>query len=222
MRKIEIQKCDICHMEVFQHTLSKQFDLNVCLNCNSKLCWMAIPKRFRQARLLKIKISDKYLNVVKNYFNNDKGLFVTGTIGSGKTYLACAIAYENFFKYGRITTFNSTLKIFAELKEAIQNGYSYEPIIFDLSKDLIILDDMGSERPTEFVVEILDRVINHRNHFEENKFIITSNLSLQQIGELFSDRIASRIFEMCDTIVTPAQDLRLLKNKLIENKNIDM
>ena len=86
---------------------------------------------------------------------------------------------------------------------------------FASTKKILILDDVGSEKLSEWVRETFYQIINNRN---ENKkpFMITSNFSIQQLAERIGDRNVSRIVEMCDIFELKGDDRRMENPKKIE------
>lgn len=60
----------------------------------------------------------------------------------------------------------------------------------------LVLDDIGAEKTSDWVLEIFESLIDYRNR-EEKQTIFTSNLGLEKLADKLGDRIASRITEMC-------------------------
>ena len=71
-----------------------------------------------------------------------------------------------------------------------------------LAADVLILDDLGAERLTEWAAERLYMLIGQR-HDEERTTVFTSNLSLEDVAAKLGERTTWRILEMCgaDNIV---------------------
>ena len=62
------------------------------------------------------------------------------------------------------------------------------------SCDLLVIDDLGAERTTEFVVEQLVVLLEDRN-YRNKPWVITSNLNLNEITSTYNDRTADRILD---------------------------
>jgi DNA replication protein DnaC len=75
---------------------------------------------------------------------------------------------------------------------------------------LLVLDDLGAEKSTEWSINILYIIIDRR-YRDEKKTIITSNLSLDELADKLDDRIASRIAGMCTVVPMGGADRRLIK-----------
>lgn len=73
---------------------------------------------------------------------------------------------------------------------------------------LVVLDDLGAEKTSEFALQSLYIIIDKR-YSEMRPTIITSNLSVDEISEKVGDRIASRIAGMCKVIELKGKDRRI-------------
>ena len=144
------------------------------------------------------KISDAMFRYVENFaeFRQEgKGLLLYGTVGTGKTYYAAAIANALIDK-----GFNVTMTNFAWLSNQIQETWEKNAVIEDLNrKDLVILDDLGAERRSEYMQEMVFNIIDSR-YRSGLPFIVTTNLTAEEIKkpqEVSFSRIYDRILERC-------------------------
>jgi len=144
----------------------------------------------------------------------ERGLFVSGDVGLGKTFLLSAIC--NSLTEARIPTL---YVVFSDLLAAIRDSFKPESTqsesrIMNATKEarVLILDDLGAEQVTEFVTNRLFDVINFRyNH--NLPLVASSNLGTQQIADLYGPRIASRVLEMCEPLTLVGDDIRLQKQR---------
>lgn len=160
-----------------------------------------IPKKYQEAEFSKIpKNIRTKLSSLK-----DKGLYMWGSCGTGKTYICYAI-----FKEGRAKGMDIMIKNFPMFLSQIKGKDNINDEVRDLAsyKGVLILDDVGAEKMTEWVSEAMYIIINTRY---ENCLptILASNLSLEDIGETVGDRIPSRITEMCHIEKIGGDDKRL-------------
>ena len=148
-----------------------------------------------------------------------KGLLLMGTCGVGKTHLAVAALNEiiNSGKPGRVLFSN-----FQDLIQEIQASFSDDHVASKseimrplLEVDLLVLDELGSQKPTMFVQDILYYVINSRYN-GELATIFTTNYSDRAVDakeetleQRVGTRLRSRLAEMADRIeFTGASDHR--------------
>lgn len=170
----------------------------------------------------------KARNYVKHFEKmraDNIGLILYGGIGSGKTYIACSIANEIISEY----SYTVKMRNFAQILNDLQKGG------FDLDRNeyinsitnatLLILDDFGIERNTEYALEQVYNVINSR-YLKAKPTIITTNLNFKDIEKEQEDimlgRIYSRIIEMCLPLRVTGIDRRKIqsKEKIKEAQNL--
>jgi hypothetical protein len=150
-----------------------------------------LPEKYRPARLKDFNNSIR--SFVKSWLARPTaGLFIFGSVGTGKTYLTAAIL-RALLKAQADVTFQRAAQFFADLQESYRANTSSEAIVEGLERPLfLILDDVGSgalsDHERRFTLELIERRIN-RNR----PTILTSNWSRQEIGEKMDARISSRL-----------------------------
>lgn len=149
--------------------------------------------------------------LVENMRESRRGLYIHGDVGTGKTHIAYAI--NDFLKVQ--TRFHNTTELIFDIKRDFDR-LSYDKMRWDerLSdhKGMLILDDIGAERMTDYVAEVFYLIINKRYN-DMLPIIFTSNLSVGELAERVGDRTASRIIEMCDVVKLEGEDRRILHAK---------
>ena len=107
------------------------------------------------------------------------GLFITGEFGTGKTHLAAAIANALLSK-GEPVVFATMIDLLQKLKDSFEKGGEGDLLRVYVAADLLIIDDLGKEQPTEWATTKIYQIINAR--YEDFKpTIITSNYSLDEL-----------------------------------------
>lgn len=149
------------------------------------------------------------------------GLLLYGNVGSEKTYLACSIANEITTTYSYVVKVRNFAQILNDLQKG---GFSLdrnEYIDSITNATLLILDDFGIERNTEYALEQIYNVINARC-LKARSTIITTNLNYRDIEQEQEDimlgRIYSRIIEMCLPLRVIGVDRRKIQSKEKLNK----
>ena len=137
----------------------------------------------------------------------NKSAFLWGVPGSGKTTLAAEILKAQWRK-GQPGKFIIIPELVLSLQSDFENSYSRA---MDISKQkgLLVLDDLGAEKTTDYVRQMLYVIINARE-MNEWQTIITSNLSIEEISTAIDPRIASRIAGMGEVINLGDKDFRLI------------
>jgi len=140
-----------------------------------------------------------------------KSLYLHGTPGNGKTHAASA-ALREFIRNTRLPgKFWVVSDLVRRLRMAVKTHEDDRLIGEIASAPALVLDDIAVERPTGFVLEAMQSIIDIRYRNLDRLTIITSNLSIDQLAERLDDRIASRLISMCEIIEFNGNDRRLLK-----------
>ena len=152
-------------------------------------------------------------NFVKSFFLDYRNLFFYGTVGTGKSFLSCCVAKE-LIDQGNLVIYFSASQLFDTLSKSTFDKDSKEAVsgissdIYDC--DLLIIDDLGTELTNSFVSSQLFSCLNNR-HLRKKATIITTNLSLGELRDRYSDRIFSRITSNYDVCKLTGRDIRMQK-----------
>lgn len=147
-----------------------------------------------------------------------RGLVLTGNCGTGKTHLAVALLHCLIADYGLTGSFAE----FTDLLRRIQEGYDrraqstsfgvLQPI---LETDVLLLDDLGSMRVTDWVRDTLGLIVNER-YSAQRITLITTNLprrvaadsKQETLADRVGERVVSRLEEMCYFVDLVGPDFR--------------
>jgi DNA replication protein DnaC len=186
----------------------------------------AIPARFRGVSFDRPPVSDMerdlevraVIRTVRNYIDDldenleaGRGLWLMGTPGTGKTTLAMLAAKEALAR-GKTVAIYFTPQLLNRIRTtygAADAADAYNSFFKRLtSVDLLYIDDLGSERQSDWVVEQLYAIVNER-YQQRGSMLLTSNAAhdkdmskamegaQQQLEEQVGARTVSRLFEMC-------------------------
>lgn len=160
----------------------------------------------------------KYADQFANFKKESKGLLLYGTVGTGKTYYAACIANRLIDDGYRVLMTN-----FARLTNQIQGKFDgKQELIDDLNRySLLIIDDLGAERNSEYMQELVFNIVDSR-YRSGLPFIVTTNLTAEEIKkpqEIGRSRIYDRILERCFPVEISGSSRR--RQKLI-NTHLDV
>ncbi len=146
-----------------------------------------------------------------NFTPGARGLFLSGTCGTGKTHLAGAIVHA-LIKKGHHAILMTTSRLLDTLKGAFGDNERTARIKEELATcDLLVLDDIGAEYISDWAKSELFNLLNER--YEMNKTtILTTNLSIDALTARLGKRTISRIAEMTDGIRIVSDDWRLRRH----------
>lgn len=139
-----------------------------------------------------------------------KGLVFIGTVGTGKTHLCAAIALQ-LLEGEHSVMFGTVATLLGQIRSTYDSQQSEREVFNRMTKcDLLIIDDMGKERVTEWGDTMLYELVNTR--YENNKAILfTTNNTLSDIRTKYpnsGEAIVSRVLEMCEGIKMTGPDWR--------------
>lgn len=155
-------------------------------------------------------------NFVRHFREGCANLFFYGTVGTGKSFLSGCIARE-LLQQGCSVIYFSASGLFDTLarysfdiraKEYLQDFYE------DLYNcELLIIDDLGTEITNNFVTSQLFSCLNER-FLRSRSTLISTNISLEELRDRYSDRIFSRITSCFTLCKLTGPDIRILKKRL--------
>ena len=162
-------------------------------------------------------IMERNLKVCRTYgltFTKDAGnlLFVGGT-GLGKTFLSACIA-RAVADRGCSVVYESAGHLFSKLEQAKfspSEDTRREAARFN-DCDLLILDDLGTEMPSQFTTAALYTLLNDRI-LENKPMVISTNLTIEELGRRYSPQIASRLNGNFLLLPFVGEDIRVMKNR---------
>ena len=201
----------------------------------SLLAAARIPKRYEHCELSNFEFDGPHralaparmaaCKFVEEYPIDNTGLLLIGSIGVGKTHLAVGIIKELILSKGIACLFAD----YRELLKEIQNSYNDSVKATELEvlrpvfeTEVLVLDELGAVKPTEWVWDTVSLVLNTR--YNNNRTtIITTNFDDrpagavagprgaardETLGDRIGERMRSRLHEMCRIVKMEGEDFR--------------
>lgn len=141
-------------------------------------------------------IAKKYVDNFSEMYANGQGILFWGNVGTGKSYTAAAIANELLVRMQSVIM-TSFIKLLDKMGGVDGDDSAY---ISRLNQArLLIIDDLGAERGTDYALEQVYDIIDSR-YRSGKPVILTTNLEFSQMKnctDIRYNRIYDRIFEMC-------------------------
>lgn len=161
-----------------------------------------------------------YVDNFKMFREQGKGLLLYGVCGTGKTYAACEVANALLDEGYSVIVTN-----FARILNNIQSTFEKQEYIDGLNEhSLLVVDDLGIERGTEYAKEQVYNIVDSR-YRAGLPMIITTNLTMDEMKnpETITDkRIYERILEKCHPIEVKGENRRrkAIRNEYEEMQNL--
>jgi DNA replication protein DnaC len=187
-----------------------------------------IPPRYRKCTLdtfvtypneRLLKALDRTKAFVAAYPVADKGLFFIGPPGIGKTHLAVAMLSQIIRTKGAQGLYVDTrelLRLIRDTYNPVKHAAEMDLLVPVMRAQILVLDDLGAERPTEWVEETMNLIVNTRYN-KRLLTVFTSNYedvpgsdedTTYSLIERVGFRIHSRLREMCEFLEFEGADYR--------------
>ncbi|NIP30092.1 MAG: ATP-binding protein [Candidatus Dadabacteria bacterium] len=149
----------------------------------------------------------------------NRGFILMGPSGVGKTHLAIGTIAELTLKKAVNCLFKDFYYLLSDLKTAYSGGIAENEILEPLiNTDVLVIDELGKGKSNEWELNILDQLISKRYNSSKKTLITTNyiardiipkNLKTTEILEdRVGERIASRLYEMCEPYLIKGNDFR--------------
>lgn len=180
---------------------------------NKALLSSAIPLRFRSSTLASYRTDfapdqqpdvlarcEAYAADFRSKWNAGCSLMLLGSMGTGKTHLACAIIQQVLRTEGlagATAKYTTASDIIMSVKETFgRRGRVESEVYAELQGlDLLVIDEIGAQHGSDFERQVLFEVINGR-YGKLLPTILISNLNLAEVRRFIGDRVIDRL---CDS-----------------------
>lgn len=176
-----------------------------------------IDDRLREVRLSSFQhnadnqkiydLAQKYVDKWDEMYEKRQGILFWGTVGTGKSYTAACIANELMDRMVPVV-----MTSFVKILQNIQADQEEEKAFMNRLNDvhLLIIDDLGTERNTDYALEKVYNIIDSR-YRAGKPLLLTTNMTIKEMQEtqdIRYKRIYDRIFEMCFPVKVSGQSWR--------------
>ncbi len=158
---------------------------------------------------LAFRTSKRYAESFQAQRKDGQGLLLFGRPGNGKSHLAAAVV-NYLVPLGHAAVFRSALALLKRLQAANRPGSKIdESVLLEglREADLVVLDDIGAEKWTEWAEMMLYHIVDERYRWKK-PLIVTTNCSLEAVEEHIGARTFDRLLEMCLLVENQASSYR--------------
>ena len=142
----------------------------------------------------------EYCHDIDAQLAEGNGIWLHGGAGTGKTSLAMLIS-KTALEAGHSVAIYSMPRLLARIRRTydVDSGEEGYLPFFDrlTSVDLLHIDDLGSEKRTDWVLEQLYAIVDRR-YEEQRAMVVTTNMETDELKEQIGERTVSRLLQMCD------------------------
>lgn len=157
------------------------------------------------------RVLERIYEYIRNKeYERGLGLVLVGSCGVGKTHLAVAILKEIAKNSNKSVMFLFVPDFLDEIRKSYEKLEDDDCLRYAKDTFFIVLDDLGTEKITEWSKEKVLQIINYRVN-NLLPFLITTNFSGDALKERVGERTYSRIMGACDVLLLQGKDKRLIK-----------
>jgi DNA replication protein DnaC len=141
----------------------------------------------------------RFVDDIEQGLSKGKGLWFMGDVGTGKTTLAMLVS-KAALDHGYSVAIYSVPLLLAQIRDTYDSDpgeRSYMEFFRRLvAVDLLHLEDVGTEKRSDWVLEQLYSLVNER-YEQERSILVTTNLGLEELEQQIGPRTVSRLVEIC-------------------------
>lgn len=178
-----------------------------------KINWMrrcGVPTKYEGFGFESYEGNAALVDLLRGYVHTEDSITLCGNTGCGKTHLAVGMLAE-FIKKNNDAIFITVPELLLRARSTFRERATLsEDELIDqyASCALLVLDDLGSEKTTEFSITTLYIIIDRRNRYGRKTIITTNFMSLEAVEENLGARISSRLADSKIIKITTMPDYR--------------
>lgn len=193
--------CAACAAEVREAELAE--DLRATNRAREIAAGQVVPPLYRDTANLDT-LDAARASSLREWLIGDQSLYLHGIAGAGKTHTAAAVAREAVLtnRHSRVVWWNVP-ELLERLRHSFEEPSRAASIADEIEgADLLVLDNIGQEKPSEWVCERLFVIVNRRYERGE-RVIVTSELDLDELADKIGRNIARRFDAMSVQVHMP-------------------
>ena len=144
-----------------------------------------------------LSVCKEYAENFKSHYRAGRSLLLLGNVGTGKTHLASAIAHHVVTEHGYSAMYRTVYGILQHIKGSFNRESEYnemEAFAAFIKPHLLIIDEVGATKTTEFEQQTLFNIINGR-YEQQVPTIVISNLKPDELSGALGERCVDRLRE---------------------------
>ena len=171
------------------------------------------PKFGVSPRVIMEKTRNACLRFAQTFGPDSGNLLFVGNTGLGKTFLSASVAAV-VAERGYSVAYETAARLFSKLEKDrfTPSEKTREDVRLLENCDLLIVDDLGTELPGQFVTAALYNLINERL-LAGKSMVISTNLNVDEIAQRYNPQIASRLQGSFNRLTFVGNDIRVMKNR---------
>lgn len=193
--------CGPCGEQIRQAELAE--DARAAIGARDAQAALVVPPLYRDTARIET-LDEARAAFLREWLTGDKSLYMHGIAGAGKTHTGAAVAREAVIsgRHARVVWWNVP-----ELLERLRHSFDEPSRAASIADeiegaDLLVLDNIGQEKPSEWVCERLFVIVNRRYERGE-RVIVTSELDLDELAGKVGRAIARRLEAMSVQVHMP-------------------
>jgi DNA replication protein DnaC len=218
-----------CEVEHYEQGITESVELKSKNDIKRKFGISKLGERFNECKFDSFSLrdgSEKVAKMANDYAMNfpvygGDSLLIWGEPGNGKSHLAASVCHV-IQERGYIPVFQTMPELLERIRSTFRGKAESEKEIMDALRDcdLLVLDDIGAEKVTDWVLEVLFRIIDGR-YRQKKPTLLTTNFSPQELlkrfmpnnpnseQEITAKRIHDRIIEISTIVENTAKSYRM-------------
>lgn len=235
--------CDKCNGLLFVRVeggAMKDCECRIVAKLEGMIARSGLPDRYRHASFDTFELDGRSTSVrmmaatamkyCEQYpLDPSRGLLMSGTVGVGKTHLAISVIRKLTIDYGTRCYFTDFRELLNRLKDSFGGQQTTRKEILRpiYDADVVVLDELGAARVTDWTYEVAEEIINTRyngakatifttnlpntDSFEEetgSRYAARAAMTIESLADRLGARMFSRLQEMCRPINVTGEDYR--------------